>query len=237
MMLVKQLRNGSAPIVVILIHGQPVCAAQLTILLLDVVLGDRLYMSDKEKNMKKFVVTLLLLVTLLVSACTVSNQAPPPASDNGDASWELVNGVAPTAPVDDTIYSIDGKVVAGIESLTRQVSPAQGSVSGYSINGVGGMSGYYTGPVINGKSFVRILISTIDPPSKLADIGQIVILKVLDTKATALLPGDIVSLKCRAQYEAVAPIRVRETFDPEKYATWEFDFCRLVTPAIHVVVK
>ena len=59
-----------------------------------------------------------------------------------------------------------------------------------------------------------------------------VIFKFTDTKATALLPGDVVEFKCRRQYEAVAPVKDAERFDEDKFSTWEFDFCRLTTGVI-----
>ena len=90
--------------------------------------------------------------------------------------------------------------------------------------------GTYFGPELNGKGLVWLKVTK--SSSKLALSSSIVILKVTDTKALALAPGDYVVFKCRHQYEAIAAVRSNETFDAEKLESWEIDYCRMVNPMV-----
>lgn len=149
------------------------------------------------------------------------NVAPEPDSDSQQ------NYDGGQIPVDDNIYVIRG-TVQDVNSLVRQVAPAQGSVS--VINGVG--SGSFIGEQQAGKGFVRVEVLSVAPATELAAAGNVVILKTTDTKAAALSEGDTVTFKCRAQYEAIAAVREAETFNAEKLATWELDYCRLASPIV-----
>lgn len=171
-------------------------------------------------SMKRIVI---LAVLLILAACSPSNEAPRPISES-DQSYNTNERI----PVDDTIYMISGEVFSDVESLIRQTEEASGSTFGY--NGV--ISGYYTGPQFEGKGFIRVLVSNTEPESELAPIGAVVILKTTDTKAVALLGGDQVTFKCRAQYEPLAAVRDGETFNAETLETWELDYCRLVSPIV-----
>lgn len=180
----------------------------------------------KEKKVKR-IFTLVLILLLVCSSCAGTNLAPAPESDSSQRFIPVENvGI----PVDDNVYTIVGEIVVDVNSLVRQTEAARGSYSGY---GSGYASGTYYGPEYGGKGFVRVLVLTSD--SKLAPVGNIVILKSTDTKGTALLPGDVVTFKCRAQYEALAAVRDNEIFGEsavERLATWELDYCRLATPVI-----
>ena len=170
----------------------------------------------------------ILVIVVLLAGC--SDISPAPESDS---SQDFASGAK--IPVDDNVYVITGEVVADVDSLTRQTEAARGSVSGYGSGYGSYVSGSYFGPQFGGKGFVRLLVSDAHPPTGLAPRGDIVIIKTSDTKASALLPGDVVTFKCRAQYEAVAAVRRRETFDADLVETWELDYCRLVSPVIEVV--
>lgn len=165
-------------------------------------------------------ISIFVFAILAMSAC-----APVAQSDNNEASFGLIKGEK--IPTDESVYVVTGKVIADVESLVRQTRPAYGSA-------YGGGYGYYVGPTIDGKSFIRIVVAEINPrPTDInayAESG--IIFKFTDTKATALLPGDIIEFKCRRQYEAVAPVRSGEPFDVDDFETWEFDFCRLATGII-----
>lgn len=127
---------------------------------------------------------------------------------------------------DTNIYTIKG-VIDGGESLTRQVSPASGSVIGTG----GFVSGSYTGAVIDGKGIYRVLVKESD--SELALVGSVTILKSVDTKAVVLQVGDEVTFKCRHQEEVVEPILQSQVVeDRDSISTWEIDGCKLVGPAI-----
>lgn len=152
--------------------------------------------------------------------------AEAPTSESGIPYTVAANAAL---PVDERIYYISGKVIAGVESLTRQTTPALGGISGYN----GYTSGYYIGPSVNGKSFVRILVSEIKPSdTDWVSKGQIVIIKGTDTKMTALLPGDNVQFMCRRQAEAIAAIHPGEWYNPDNNTTWELDYCRMASPVI-----
>ena len=57
-----------------------------------------------------------------------------------------------------------------------------------------------------------------------------VILKTTDTKVTAISDGDLVTFKCRQQYEAVAAAREGQPFNAATDGTWELDYCRMAEP-------
>lgn len=157
---------------------------------------------------------------------TVQTQAPE--SESG-IRYQGGDGL----PVDERIYHIEGMVVADVGSLVRQDSPGYGSIGGYAANGTGYVSGYYVGPTINGKSFVRIRVSNIDPgDTDWVASGQIVIIKGTDTKMTVLLPGDNVKFICRRQAEAIAAIHPGEWYNAKTNTTWELDYCRMESPVI-----
>ncbi len=169
----------------------------------------------------------IILFSLLLAACA-PNAAPTPESDSSQ-NYNVPSGAG--IPVDDNVYTIRGTVAGDVGSLTRQTEAARGSIAG----GPYGTYGSYYGPEFDGKGFVRLLVE--ESNSELAPVGEIVILKLTDTKGTALLVGDKVTFKCRAQYEAIAAVRNYETWDQEKAAlveTWELDYCRLVSPIIDV---
>jgi hypothetical protein len=181
--------------------------------------------SRQGNSMRKSI--LLLLLVLLLTACR--GQAPQPVSDSPQ-TYETGARI----PVDDSVYTITGQVVGEVASLSQQTTPAEGELTGLAARGYGYMGGSYFGPEFGGKGFVRLFVFTVDPSTRLAPPEEIVIMKTTDTKAAALLPGDIVTFKCRAQYEAVAAVRENESFNQAKVETWELDYCRMATPVIDV---
>lgn len=172
-----------------------------------------------------FILGIGVLLVLGLSACGVDNEAPRPESDS---SQYFSRGSE--IPVDDNVYTITGQVVSEVGSLTRQTQAARGSISGSGTAGFAYVSGTYYGPEFGGKGFIRLQV--LESDSFLAPWGEIIILKSTDTKGVALLPGDVVTFKCRHQYEALAAVRNSETFDAEKLETWEIDYCRFFTPVI-----
>jgi hypothetical protein len=169
-----------------------------------------------------FALLLLCVLGWLLVAC----QRPPgPESSNGLSYAWLT-----TIPVDTQVYTITGTVAADVESLVRQTAPAE--AHSYSAEGVS--VGSYYGPQLNGKGMVRLTVESSD--AELAPVGSTVILKLDDTKGLLLLPGDQITLKCRAQFEAIAAVMNRQEFDPAA-GTWELDYCRLATPVVGMIGK
>jgi hypothetical protein len=167
------------------------------------------------------IVSLFALVVLLPSAC--ANVAPTPESDSPQAYQSRAR-----VSVDDEVYTIVGEIVGSIESTTRQTTPAYGY--GYTYGTGSGSYGSYFGPETSGKGIVRVRVKSSE--TKLAPVGEVIVLKTTDLKAIVLLPGDIVRFKCRAELEPIAAVRNNETYNEEIVATWELDYCRMATPSI-----
>lgn len=173
---------------------------------------------------------LILVVVILLTACGGQTDiAPEPESDSSQR-YRLGSEI----PVDDNVYTINGRVVGDVDSLTRQTAAARVTNSTVYADGYTRSSSTYFAPELNGKGFVRLLVYSSEPETDLAQPENIVIIKTTDTKATMLLAGDVVTFRCRAQYEAVAAIRNNETFRAEDLGTWELDYCRLSSPLVAI---
>lgn len=180
-----------------------------------------------------------VIAALTLSGCFGFGNGQSAPDAGSDSNQSYASGAK--VPVDDNVYVITGQVSGQVNSLTRQVAPAHGSLSGPSCYGTsgcyGGTSASFFGPVESGKGFVRLLVNSAAPSTPDATPGDLVLLKVTDTKATALLPGDNVTFKCRRQYENVAAVLNNEKFNADKVATWELDYCRLASPEVQVSDK
>jgi len=185
--------------------------------------------------MRKLSIALALLLALLFGAesCDDGGPSNPTPDSDSQQKYDTENGKA-TIPVDTQAYVITGQVVGPVNDLTHQVSPAQGSQDGYLIGGYGSMNGSFTGAQTEGKSFVRLFVTSAQPSTDLAPVGEVTIIKASDTKAQALINGDIVTFKCRRQYEALAAVQENQKFDEAGDETWELDYCRLDKPVIQV---
>lgn len=180
--------------------------------------------------MKRYLPVVVVLAAITLSSCTEpANEAPEIESDSGQ-SYKA----GTKAPVDDNVYVIKGEVIGPVNDVTRQVEPAQGSLQGSAVGGFGSVTGSFTGPVEAGKGFVRLRVESISPDTESASVGDVTILKTADTKVKALMNGDIVTFKCRRQYENVAAVRENSSANIEEIATWELDYCRLFIPVITV---
>jgi hypothetical protein len=187
------------------------------------------------KGKKASLVGLLMAgVFVFTGAADCSGESNPAPDSDSSQSYDSGSKI----PTDTAVYDIVGTVTAGVKSLTRQEQAAHGSSFGYVGGSGAGFSGFssgsYFGPVQTGRGFVRITVDSATPATDLAPVGDTVILKVSDTKGTALLPGDTVKFRCRRQYEAVAAIKNNQKFDASADETWELDYCRLASPVITV---
>lgn len=176
----------------------------------------------RKSIVKPRTVTILSVAVALSFWLTACQRPPAPESSNGLSYAWLT-----TIPVDTQVYTITGTVAAEVESLVRQSAPAQAQT--YSTDNAS--FGSYYGPQLNGKGMVRLTVEASD--AELAPVGSTVILKLDDTKGILLLPGDQVTFKCRAQFEAIAAVMNRQEFDPAA-GTWELDYCRLTTPVVGI---
>ena len=180
-------------------------------------------MYSRRRIIGAGVVSLALFGILTAESCG-GNPSPDSDSSYGYASGSKID-------VDQHTYLITGEVTGQVNNLTRQVKPAEGSLSGtqYS-SGYGTLTGSFTGPIEAGKGFVRLLVTSSN--MDIAPVGELTILKTVDTKVTALLPGDVVTFKCRKQYENIAAVKEDQKFNKDEVATWEADFCRLTTGVV-----
>lgn len=179
---------------------------------------------------KSFIAGVAILSTMLFAAESCDGETAPEAESDSSQNYKAGSKV----PVDDNVYLIKGEVIGPVNDVTRQVEPAQGEISGFAYGGYASMNGSFTGPIEAGKGFVRLRVQTVSPSTEQAPVGDVTIIKTSDTKAKALLNGDIVQFKCRRQYEALAAVKDNEKFDAEKVETWELDYCRLASPVIEV---
>lgn len=184
--------------------------------------------------MRKFLTVLIALATLLLVGACAEGTAPQVDSDSSQSYKN--DGKSSRVPIDDHVYEITGEVVGPVNSVTRQVKAAEGSTSGTLYGNYGSMSGSYFGEINKGKGYVRILVSSASPSTVSAQEGSVSILKVTDTKATALEEGDVVTFKCRRQYEAIAAVRDNQKFNAKdtRLETWELDYCRMESAVISV---
>lgn len=193
-----------------------------------------------------FLLAFGLLASTQVTVLNAENNLPKCNSSveargpENDSPWDWDEGKI-DIPCYGTIYQLTGTVSTDVNSLTIQTSPGGGSGGG-SIVGAGGFTyGSFgwssTGPEFSGKGFVRLKVTASnDDLISMAPVGSTIIIKMTDTKAVALLPGDTITVKCRKEYEAVGAIAASEKFTEETLdaaATYELDYCRLASPIVN----
>lgn len=172
-----------------------------------------------------------LLAAALLGLTACGGVSDPTVTSDSDQSYGLdAEGEQFKIPTDTKAYLITGEVVSSVNTVSRQTSPAQGEMYGSAY----GASGTFYGETVKGKGMVRLLVKTASPSTTEAQPGNVSILKVADTKGSALLPGDVVSVKCRRQFEAIAAVQENQKFDEKRDGTWELDYCRLVSPVVAV---
>lgn len=176
-------------------------------------------------------VALIGLSAVALTGCGGDNNDDNPKTDS-DSSFSYDDSAR--VPVDEATYELTGEVVGQVNNLTRQVEPGKGSISGSQYGSYGTLSGSFTGPIEAGKGFVRLKVSVSKPATDLAPVGEVAIVKTADTKASALMPGDIVTFKCRRQYENIAAVKDKQEFKESEVGTWELDYCRFETPVLQI---
>lgn len=181
-------------------------------------------MKKAKIRILKAAVVVTALVLGLIACSTEAPAAPKGPAPDSDSGLAYEHSAK--IPIDEEVYNITGQVVGDTSSITRQTDPAKGSLIGISDI----MVGSFFGPIEAGKGFVRVRVIGVQPPTDLAPESRVVILKVTDTKASALLPGDTAEFRCRRHFESIAAVRKDAKFDVNKVGTWELDFCRMATP-------
>lgn len=198
---------------------------------------------------------LIYLVTLVIVGCGAQTQqvgeapqaqggVPTPALAAPGQNGNYAPGYGVPQPME--VYIITGTVEAAPGSI--QQFSFEGRTSGSSYNGYGHSSGYISGGT-DGKGIVRLRVATIEwhnayveagvlkrdeAWTPLAQPGDIVIIKVEDTRGTQFIAGDQLILLCREQWEFVGAVGVNE-IPTLNNVSREFDLCRMrdgkVTPA------
>lgn len=201
-------------------------------------------------------VVFVLLASLMVGCGPQQMQsAPPPAQPVETPGSSQPRDTPPTpgqVPINQQpnytnsqlppitiVYSMTVEVLAAPGSITQFT--LEGSSSASSYNGTGYASGYIKGET-SGKGFLRVKIlrvSTWDPfgyahtvdeeNSNLAKPGDIVLLKTVDSKMSALGQGDVTVVQCRVDQELLDPVGQNEVPFLEE-VTKEFDLCRMKNP-------
>ncbi len=161
---------------------------------------------------------------------------PQPVAPGADGNYAQNYGL----PAVTTVYSITGVVLAAPSSITQY--SVDGRMSGSSYKGYGSVSGYIQGGT-TGKGFVRFKVQSVewhDPYidggimqrsedwTPAAKPGDVVLLKTIDSKASALGSGDTVTFLCREQNEFVPAVAVNE-IPTTAGLTRELDYCRMLS--------
>lgn len=204
--------------------------------------------------MKFWIGILIGFAALVLAACGSTQQVvSAPVAQNGSSSVSTPQPVAPGAdgnyangyglPAVTTVYIITGTVEVAPSSIQQYTE--NGSISGSSYRGTGSVSGYIHGET-TGKGFVRFKVSGVswhDPYvnagiverdedwTPVVNAGDLVLIKTVDSKASALGAGDSVVFMCREQYEFV-PAVARDEIPTTQSVTRELDYCRMVSPQI-----
>lgn len=180
-------------------------------------------MRDNTLRVAAQLVALIVGIALALTAC---NPAAGTVAESDSGYIYKNNDSQAKIPLDDAIYTLTGVVVGDVRSVTSQ-GPTTAKVT--VTEGV--TTGTFFTPEMTGKGMVRLWVERSDYVNAPAE--SIVILKTTDTKAAALLNGDRVTFKCRAQAEAIAPSYTDQPYDPtELPITWELDFCRMSTARV-----
>lgn len=174
---------------------------------------------NKQKHPMATGIALFAAILLIVCMITASCAPLDGTVADTDSGYTYKNKDSAAIPLNDAIYTVSGTVMAGVDSLVRSTT------SSYATENVNQLTVTSTG-----KGFVRLKVTESD--SSLAPLEAVVILKTIDTKVIALLPGDVVTLRCHAQAEAIPASYTGQPYDNVLAITWELDYCRLLTPVI-----
>lgn len=187
--------------------------------------------------MKKFILLVLVILGILLTACQpVTGATPPmqqpvdksqvpagenfycvtPGSDNGK-SWKSDSWVC----YDTRAYEIVA-VVLGDLSSNQTVN---GSGSGYVVNGYGSSTMHIW---TEGKGILPVQIKGVSPSADWLDTSLPYILKTSDLGAMGIPVGATVTFICNHDVEVLSPVFSGQTLSKDR-VTDEMDNCRMKT--------
>lgn len=187
--------------------------------------------------MKKLILSFLLLVVFFLVGCGPTTGSTPPMSQPVDASQipaqENYYCVTPGSDngkswgagawvcYDTRAYEVTAVVLGDISSNQTVNS----TISGYSYNGYGSVSGRTW---TDGKGVLPVQIKSIDPAADWLDISLPYILKTSDLGAMGIPAGATVTFICNRDVEVLSPVFSGQTLSSNR-VTDELDNCRMKT--------
>jgi len=143
----------------------------------------------------------------------------------------IISGCEPAQQETDQGYYVERKYNSNLYYLTLELenepsnySQLNGSISGFTVNGFGSMSGSIWE---DGKGLVRGEIKELTPETDFASVSDTIIIKTTDFKVMGLKPGDTAYFVCTVDFEPVCAAKGEYSNVPVCYDIWEFDYCRM----------
>lgn len=180
--------------------------------------------------MKKMLVFALLAAAVMAACAPVTPVAPEAANNQAETCVPVGsdNGIAwppgSCVTIDTRLYVLDVQI-AGNMANNQTVN---GSVSGMTVGGYGGVSGSIW---TEGKGVVLVKLMSINPDFPGIKVGDYIIIKTTDLKAMALPVGSRATMFCNKDPEATSPLYVGQTFTTDR-VTLELDDCRMQSPKV-----
>lgn len=184
--------------------------------------------------MKKYLFVLILIVTLLISACSPDEYTGVAPVDPSDTSVVDTQYVKPESDnsydwnrdarieVSTTVYEVT--VLINDEIVNHTEAGATGS--GFAYGGIGSMS-YRMWQ--DGKGLLPVTVIKIIPLLDSVPNGSYIILKTSDLKAMALPTGAQTTFICNLDTEVLSPVKDYQVLTTDRL-TYELDACRMILP-------
>jgi len=178
--------------------------------------------------MKRFLIVLLAIISLLAACAPVDAVAPDklpeneryyctsPESDNGH-SWSANARVC----YDTQVYKLRVKVLGDLASNQT----TNGSISGSSYNGFGSVSGRIW---TEGKGVLPVQILSINPEAPWINADLPYVLKTTDLGVMGVPAGAEIYVICNHDVEVLSPVFGGQTLSTDRL-TDELDDCRMAT--------
>ena len=173
--------------------------------------------------------SIIVLIGALLSACAPVTPVAPSEANNDqetcvypvpDNNNRWREGAC--VYVDTNVYTLKVQVVGDMASNQTQ----NGSISGVSINGTGGVSGRIW---TEGKGILPVRVVSIDPAFEGVTPEDTIVLKTTDLKAVGLPVGAYATFLCNRDPEVLSPVYDLQTMTTDR-VTYELDDCRMASP-------